>query len=317
MGISAQDDDGGPYSTLIGRFIGVCGVGAALALLGVSAAMNWRFGYSLGKTPLDGIIYGTASAAADCLKAVVPFFFFGAIRRKAWSRAIAAAIVGVVVTGYSLFSAFGHAAQNRSETTGHRAVDGKIYQALSADLKRAQDQFSWVPPHRPTAMVSGEIDGLKIQRHWLLTQECVSINSKAAREFCTKYHELNAELGTGRQADELAARIADIQRNLERFQGTSAEQAADPQAAFLGELLGLTVQQVQLALTVFVAVLLEVGSGLGLYMALGQWRAARGSGNVPDLSSAEHLVAHSDDLDQSFRSIPISCSRGTRSGWRA
>jgi len=105
MGMSAQDDDGGPYSTLIGRFIGVCGVGAALALLCVSAAMNWRFGYSLGKTPLDGIIYGTASAAADCLKAVVPFFFFGAIRRKAWSRAIAAAIVGVVVTGYSLFMA--------------------------------------------------------------------------------------------------------------------------------------------------------------------------------------------------------------------
>lgn len=271
MAIAAQDDHT-PYSRLVGRFIAVCGVGAALALIGVSVAMNWRFGYSLGKTPLDGMIYGTASAAADCLKAVVPFFFFGAIRRRVWSRAVAAAIVGLVVTGYSLFSAFGHAAQNRSETTGHRAVDAKAYKALGADLKRAQDQLSWIPVYRPPATVSGEIDGMKVQRQWTLTQECGAVTSKVGREFCIRYHELLAELGNGRQAAELETRIAEVQRKLERFQGTAAEQEADPQAAFLAELFGISVHQVQLGLTMFVAVLLEVGSGLGMYMALGQWR---------------------------------------------
>ena len=67
--------------------LGVLGVVAAGILLVVSAAMNYRFGYSLGKTEMDGQIYGAASAAADCFKALVPFFLFAAIRNRMWSQA--------------------------------------------------------------------------------------------------------------------------------------------------------------------------------------------------------------------------------------
>ena len=79
--------------------LGVLGVLAAGVLLAVSAAMNWRFGYSLGKTELDGLILGSASAAADGLKALVPFFLFAAIRNRMWSQAAASLLVWVVVTG--------------------------------------------------------------------------------------------------------------------------------------------------------------------------------------------------------------------------
>ena len=82
--------------------------------------MNWRFGYSLGKTEFDGLIYGSASAAADCLKALVPFFFFAAVRNRMWSQAAASAVVWLVVTAYSLTSALGHAALNRMDTAGQR-----------------------------------------------------------------------------------------------------------------------------------------------------------------------------------------------------
>ncbi|MGE0025423.1 MAG: hypothetical protein AB7S70_17510, partial [Hyphomicrobium sp.] len=69
--------------------------------------MNWRFGFSLGRTELDGQIYGAASVAADCLKALIPFFLFAAIRNRMWSQAAAALVVGLVVTAYSLTSALG------------------------------------------------------------------------------------------------------------------------------------------------------------------------------------------------------------------
>ena len=62
--------------------LGVLGVMAAGVLLAVSAAMNWQFGFSLGRTEFDGQLLGAASAAADCLKALIPFFFFAAIRNK-------------------------------------------------------------------------------------------------------------------------------------------------------------------------------------------------------------------------------------------
>ena len=88
------------------HFLGVLGVIAAGVLLAVSAAMNYRFGFSLGKTGMDGQIYGLASAAADCFKALVPFFLFAAIRNRMWSQAAAAAVVWTVVTGYSMTSSW-------------------------------------------------------------------------------------------------------------------------------------------------------------------------------------------------------------------
>ena len=82
--------------------LGVFGVLAAGVLLAVSATMNWRFGLSLGRTEFDGQIYGAAAAASDCLKALVPFFLFAAVRNRMWSQALASALVWVVVVGFSL-----------------------------------------------------------------------------------------------------------------------------------------------------------------------------------------------------------------------
>lgn len=118
--------------------LGVLGVLAAGVLLAVSAAMNWRFGFSLGKTELDGQIYGAASAAADCFKALVPFFLFAAIKNRMWSQAAASALVWVVVTAYSLTSAVGHAALNRLDTSGQRAAHAATYKDLRGELKRAE-----------------------------------------------------------------------------------------------------------------------------------------------------------------------------------
>ncbi|MFX9081461.1 hypothetical protein ABTN40_20515, partial [Acinetobacter baumannii] len=69
---------------MVRHALGVLGVIAAGVLLAVSAAMNYRFGFSLGKTATDGQIYGLASAAAECFKALAPFFFFAAIRSRMW-----------------------------------------------------------------------------------------------------------------------------------------------------------------------------------------------------------------------------------------
>jgi len=252
--------------------LGVLGVVAAGVLLAVSAAMNWRFGVSLGRTELDGQIYGAASAAADCLKALVPFFFFAALRNRMWSQAIASLVVGVVVTAYSLTSALGHAALNRLDTAGHRTMEAQSYQDLRGDLKRAEDQLSWIPQHRPAATVQSEIEGAKNQRQWDWTSGCKDVTGKQGRDFCQKYHALTAELASGQQAQALEARVAEIQSKLGQTKGTTALAEADPQASVLAKLSGLDIDKVQMALTIFIALLLEVGSGFGMYIAFSQWR---------------------------------------------
>src|SRR5262245_23523502 len=172
--------------------LGVLGVIAALVLLGVSAMMNYQFGYSLGKTATDAHIYGMASAAADCFKALAPFFFFAAIRNRVWSQALAAALAWVVVTGYAFTSALGHAALNRFTTSGERVVASTSYKDLRAELKRAEEELKWIPPTRPPSTVDAELNVLKAQRAWLTTSDCTDITMKSSREFCQQYFKLSA-----------------------------------------------------------------------------------------------------------------------------
>jgi hypothetical protein len=236
--------------------LGVLGVLAAGVLLAVSAAMNWRFGFSLGRTEFDGQIYGAASAAADCMKALVPFFFFAAIRNRMWSQALASALVWVVVTSYSLTSALGHAALNRFDSAGHRAATVAAYKDHRADLARAEEQLTWIPQHRPAQTVQAEIDALKSDRPWVWTQGCTEVTGSKGRTYCQNYHALAAELASAEQSVALEARIADIQSKLNEQNGATVMSEAD----------------VQTALTVFIALLLEVGSGFGMYIAFSQWR---------------------------------------------
>ena len=256
--------------------LGVLGICAAGVLLLVSAAMNWRFGFQLGKTEFDGLIYGSASAAADCLKALVPFFFFAAIRNKMWSQATASAVVWLVVTAYSLTSALGHAALNRADTAGERTAQVLVYKDVRADLERAKSQLGWVPKHRPAAAVQAEINGLENNRRWSWTNGCTSIKGRGNRSFCEGYTAAKSELASANEAAKLETRIAELQAKLGSLDGVT-HTSADPQAAVLTKLAGaflpgVKMDDIQTALVIFIALLLEVGSGLGMYIAFSQWR---------------------------------------------
>ena len=287
--------------------LGVFGIMAAGVLLAVSAAMNWRFGYSLGRTEFDGFIYGSASVAADCLKALIPFFFFAAIKSRMWSQAAAAAVVGVVVTAYSLTSALGHAALNRFDTTGARAVEAQAYKDLRGDLKRAQDQLSWIPQHRPAATVHGEIEALKSQRAWSATNGCTDATRPQSRTFCQQYHGLTAEMASGQQAQTLESRIADIQGKLGKTDAMTAMGEADPQATVLANLSGFNVEQVQMAMTIFIALLLEVGSAFGMYVAFSQWRLYdREAPAAPSMASVQSTAAAAVAAPQAVPAVPAA-----------
>jgi len=272
--------------------LGVLGVLAAGVLLAVSAAMNWRFGFSLGKTELDGQIYGAASAAADCFKALVPFFFFAALRNRMWSQAAASAVLWIVVTAYSLTSALGHAMLNRQDTAGQRSVDAAQYQDLRTELKRVEDQLSWIPQHRPALAVQSELDGIRSHRVFGWTRSCTEVTGKANTDFCQRYHALSSELASAQKAETLGQQAAGLKSQLAKTQGGSVMADADPQAAVLAKLaaaLGLKVklEDMQTTLAVFVALLLEVGSGFGMYVAFSTWRLYdRAAPSVPAMKPA-------------------------------
>jgi hypothetical protein len=254
------------------HILGVLGVIAASVLLVVSMMMNYKFGSSLGKTPTDQQIYGMASAAADCFKALAPFFFFAAVRNRSWSQALAAALVWVVVTGYAFTSALGHAALNRFDTSGQRVAASASYKDLRADLKRAEDQLKWIPPTRPPSTVEAELNVLKAQRPWMTTKECTDITARASREFCQQYFKLSAEHASGQEAEKLRVKIADLGAQAAKATGAAVLGLPDPQANVIARMTGLELETVQTALMLFVALLIEIGSGFGMYVAFAYWR---------------------------------------------
>jgi hypothetical protein len=259
------------------------GVIAATILLLASAAMNWQFGYSLGQTSLDANIYGAASAAADGMKALLPFFTLWAFRNKNWSQVLAGLLLLAVCAGYSITSSLGFSALNRADTISQRTVQAAEYKDLRGELARVKERLSWIPKHRSTGEIEAEIAAAMLQPVKIkgrtrgtvdsLTKGCTS-TSWYTREFCPKVFELRKEMAVSREADKLDTQISAIRNKLSGIAEMDAVTEANPQAAILTKITGLEKSDIELVLVVMVSILVEMGSGLGFFIALGHMRNA-------------------------------------------
>lgn len=216
------------------------GLGASALLLTASGVMNWRYGCSLGKSPMDCQIYGAAAAAADVFMAISPFFFFAALKNREIVRTLCALIVWVICTGFAFTSAIGHASVNRLDTAGKRTVAADAYKDLRADKKRNEQQLGWLPAHRAADTVKADLQGVKAHRFWIASTECTEATGKSIREFCGNYHKLAAELANATKADDYNKKIEEIGGKLEKATTaeTSVESEADPGAQTISAISG-------------------------------------------------------------------------------
>ena len=248
------------------------GVIASLILLSVSAAMNYQFGLSLGKTTFDSQILGAASIAADGLKALMPFFIFAAWRQRNYLQAMGATALWAVCIVYAMTSALGFTALNRSDTSGVRAAHVEKYGDLRAELTQINQQQGWLEKHRPVGTVLADIEAAKQNYRWTSSEGCTNATVDASRIFCENYHKLGAELAVAKQGDALDKRGVEVRAKIAAMDGGSSVQVADPQAAILSSLSGLDIGRIDVAMTLLVTALVELGSSLGLYVSTSTWR---------------------------------------------
>ncbi len=252
--------------------LGVLGVFAAAILLVVSAAMNWRFGFSLGKSDFDAHIYGAASAASDVLKALIPFLILAAVRGRNWSQALGGVLLLAICASYSLTSSLGFAALNRTDTVNERAVSAAAYKDLRAEVGYLRDQMAQLPQHRPAGVVESNIDRMKQHRRWDSTRGCTNATVPKSIAYCREFHAMEAELAAAKKAAKLDDRMTSVRSQLDEVRRARPAAEADPQAAILSNISGLGTDRVQLALIILVSVLVEAGSALGFYVALSHWK---------------------------------------------
>lgn len=245
------------------------GVLVTLGLIAVSVMMNFRFGQSLGRTEWDGLVYGLASACADGFKVILPFAIMSAWTARRRFAASAGAALWLVFTAYSMASSLGHSAVNRAETAGERKHQIADYQHVRRSLEVKLREREALPTARPLAAVEVQLRIAQGNHRFERTQRCTDV-ARADSSFCEDVARLEAERAVGRRALELDEEIARLKGILDAASGTARSEQGDAQTAMLGELSGMAEGYVRLALTLLVSVMVELGSGLGMYVVLGR-----------------------------------------------
>lgn len=275
------------------------GVIAASVLLFVSAAMNWQFGFGLGKSEFERHVLGAGSVGADILKAILPFFIAWALRNRSFVQALAATLVWVICTTSSMTASLGFAALNRADTVGERQLAATQYSDLRTQLKHVEEKLGWIPQHRSAAEVEADINAIidtriKKGRDAGKTIGEVTKNLTESNWYSAQYGNkvlaLRKELAIAENAEKLEAEKATLAAKLENSSAKSVT-TADPQVAILTELTGLTPAKVQLGLVVLLSVLLEVGSGLGFFVVLGHGKVRKEAKAVAVVEAKAEPVA--------------------------
>lgn len=284
----------------IASVLGIC---AALVLCTVSAAMNYLFLASLGKTPLEGQVLGAASAAADLLKALLPFFIAWSWQARRFGAAASGTAAFVFFAGFSLLSALGFAAETRGTLVQSREEANAAYDRVLRDLYETAEKRRALPIHRPAGVVSEDIARHQQDRRWGATKACTEVTQTESRAYCAAYFSLRSELAAAEEGQALTAEIARLQLQVEAKRAAGAGQDSDPQVALLSRIFGAEREPVRLALTVLIAIMVEIGASLGLFLASGHGAAKQMpvsepeiAGQLPEPEAAPRIVGDIEDF---------------------
>lgn len=255
----------------------------------VSAAMNWLFLSSLGKSPLEGQVLGAASVAADLLKALLPFFIAWSWQARRFLAAGAGSLAFAFFAGFSFLSAIGFAADNRLVLVDRRGDAASAYERVQRDLASLESQRAALARHRPPAVVAEEIERHRQNRRWVSTNECTAATEPQSRDYCGAYFTLRAELAAGREGTRLTSAITALQSEASQLRRNGAGQDNDPQVSLVARILAQEPEPVRLALIIAVALLVEIGASLGLFLASGHDGIRPAQNPVPDSPLADPL----------------------------
>lgn len=240
---------------------------AAIVLVAASATMNFTFARSMGRTPEEGLILGAVAVGVDILKAVLALQIAEALRDRRWGFALIGTLTFVLFSALSLAAALGFAASNREAVLGEKARGNLRLAALEAQFGALRKKRDALPPYRLAALVDEDLASSQRDPRWMASRQCSATNGRTLREFCDGVSRLRSERIAALEGARLEQEILAIEREMDGLRKAGGGIASDPQAYALGQALGLSEAQVQRGLSALMAIVVEVGSGLGLFIA--------------------------------------------------
>ena len=242
----------------------------AIGLCAVSIAANYRFGTYLAPG-IEGQVYGFLGGFADGLKTILPLAITAAWFAGQKIRASAGLLLFIIFSLYSLTSALGLYSLSRANSVG-TAQSGKLTYTLAKENRDTiKSRLDKLGQTRTVGEVEGDIAAGKANKRYATTKGCTpaEITATKSRTFCDQYARLNGELATAKEADDLRNKLLAATAKIGGMDLSKVLRSADPQSEALAKLSGFSPENIRSALAALVAILIELGSGLGLWVATG------------------------------------------------
>ena len=285
------------------RALTFIGLGAAVVLILASATMNYLFAVSLGRSAIEGRVLGVVSVAVDILKALLAVFVASAAIDGRRVFVVIGSLAFLLFTCASVVAAAGFASANRGEVFSGREQMNDRLVAAESEVAEMRARRKTLPSHRPASVVEEALNAARQDRRWQVSKECTASSNGTMREFCEGYFRLRGELAAAREATRLDDAIKQQLASMEQLRGNGAGTIADPQARLFARALGIEEGSVQRLLMALIALVVEVASGLGIYLATGHTRDTKG-GKQPGTETAApkpldpHIVIEAQPTDR-------------------
>lgn len=258
------------------------GVAASLTLVATTAMLNWRFGYKLGgNDEVERLLFAWALLGADVVKALMPFSLALAVKKKDWLAAVAAAAIFAVATVSSYYAGIGLGSEHRLANEGANTATIDRRGDLKAGKERLEARISAAGPLPSPAVVESEIEAAFAKPVTPGGRSLANFTDRcrrsmvAAREACAGVAALQVKLEAARDLESATKSLRQIQEDLKGLD--SDVQSADPQLDVLERVakwvdVKAPREDIRTGLLLFLGLLLELGSGLGLYAVTTPWR---------------------------------------------
>jgi hypothetical protein len=267
------------------------GVLLTVVMIGLSALINYNFGFSLGTSETNGRIFGAVSVVAVGVMALVPLRVNAHWETGRKSRAILGSALFAILAAYAIAGSIGFGIQNRSQIAGSGETLTAQLKDQVADRDQAVTRLKGLSEDQPAAAISAKIDAAKKDRRWEQTQGCVNATVTASRDFCQEVDGLRARLDVAATAGKLRETIERLSTSIEKLRKQGAGQVADAQSAGFARIFRVDQDAARTGLSILLALVIESVCCFGLLVIAGaQPEAKLGEETTPPESVGEWLT---------------------------
>ena len=160
----------------------------------------------------------------------------------------------------------------RGTQTEDRSLATSRLAEVRQEIGEAEASRKELGSSRPAAVIQEALRGLEQDGKWAWSKKCQNATTAGERAFCKNYFNVKAEGARAAQLSLLETKIERLKGEARSYEEKGGGREADNQAAVLANLLGLRAIKVERGMTLFLAVLVEMGAALGLYLATGHMR---------------------------------------------